>query len=82
MITTTHHIMTGGIKTAQDAKGYLDLADKILGPEWADARHFRFGASSLLPALLSTLQVRTGANTNARAVTEAATEAVAEACDN
>ncbi len=51
----------GGVKTAQDAQVYLNLADKMLGPEWADARHFRFGASSLRPALLSTLQGGDGA---------------------
>ena len=51
----------GGVKTAQDAQAYLKLADKMLGPEWADARHFRFGASSLRPALLSTLQGGDGA---------------------
>jgi deoxyribose-phosphate aldolase len=46
----------GGVKTAADAKVYLDLADNILGPEWANSGNFRFGASSLRPALLSTLQ--------------------------
>jgi deoxyribose-phosphate aldolase len=60
--THTHtHATSGGVKTAQDAKAYLDLADKILGADWADARHFRFGASSLRPALLSTLQGGDGA---------------------
>lgn len=45
----------GGVKTAEDAAQYLALADNILGREWADARHFRFGASSLLASLLTTL---------------------------
>jgi len=45
----------GGVKTAEDAAIYLDLADNILGAEWADANHFRFGASSLLTSLLETL---------------------------
>ncbi|CAM3640881.1 deoxyribose-phosphate aldolase [Rouxiella silvae] len=45
----------GGVKTAEDAAQYLALADEILGQEWADARHFRFGASSLLASLLTTL---------------------------
>ncbi|KAB7898464.1 deoxyribose-phosphate aldolase [Rouxiella sp. S1S-2] len=45
----------GGVKTAEDAAQYLALADDILGREWADARHFRFGASSLLASLLTTL---------------------------
>lgn len=45
----------GGVKTAEDAAHYLALADDILGREWADSRHFRFGASSLLASLLTTL---------------------------
>ncbi|MCT2387725.1 deoxyribose-phosphate aldolase [Erwinia pyrifoliae] len=43
----------GGVRTADDAALYLQLADDILGPDWADARHFRFGASSLLASLLN-----------------------------
>ncbi len=42
----------GGVRTAADAAIYLKLADDILGHGWADARHFRFGASSLLTSLL------------------------------
>jgi deoxyribose-phosphate aldolase len=45
----------GGVRTAEDAALYLQLADDILGEGWADARHFRFGASSLLASLLNTL---------------------------
>lgn len=45
----------GGVRTADDAAIYLKLADDILGSDWADARHFRFGASSLLASLLNTL---------------------------
>lgn len=45
----------GGVRTAEDAAIYLQLADDILGSNWADARHFRFGASSLLASLLNTL---------------------------
>lgn len=45
----------GGVRTAEDAALYLKLADDILGEGWADARHFRFGASSLLASLLNTL---------------------------
>ncbi|MBM7344538.1 deoxyribose-phosphate aldolase [Pantoea coffeiphila] len=43
----------GGVRTADDAALYLKLADDILGSGWADARHFRFGASSLLASLLN-----------------------------
>ncbi|MBU2971130.1 deoxyribose-phosphate aldolase [Pseudoalteromonas sp. C2R02] len=47
----------GGVRTASDAKEYLDLAVKIMGSDWINARHFRFGASSLIADLLSTLEV-------------------------
>ena len=45
----------GGVRNAEDAAVYLDLADSILGNEWVDNNHFRFGASSLLNSLLDTL---------------------------
>ncbi|MFT7432349.1 MAG: deoxyribose-phosphate aldolase [Colwellia sp.] len=45
----------GGVKNVEDAAVYLTLADSILGSEWADNNHFRFGASSLLNSLLDTL---------------------------
>ncbi|PSW18934.1 deoxyribose-phosphate aldolase [Photobacterium sanctipauli] len=45
----------GGVRTAEDAQQYLDMADRILGAEWADNMHYRFGASSLLANLLHTL---------------------------
>ncbi|HIP18695.1 MAG TPA: deoxyribose-phosphate aldolase [Sulfurovum sp.] len=45
----------GGVKDAQTAKAYLDLAREILGKEWVSPAHFRFGASSLLGNLLAEL---------------------------
>lgn len=45
----------GGVRTADEAARYLQLADSIMGAGWADARHFRFGASGLLSSLLNTL---------------------------
>lgn len=45
----------GGIKTAEDARAYLQLAARIMGPDWASPATFRFGASSLLNSLLVTL---------------------------
>jgi deoxyribose-phosphate aldolase len=39
---------SGGIRTVADAMTYLDLVDRRLGPEWATASTFRFGASGLL----------------------------------
>lgn len=47
----------GGVRTAEDAAQYLAMADDILGQGWADSRHYRFGASSLLTNLLNTLEV-------------------------
>ncbi|WP_330925806.1 deoxyribose-phosphate aldolase [Candidatus Sororendozoicomonas aggregata] len=43
----------GGIRTADDAKGYLQLAEKLMGKDWITPDHFRFGASSLLNSLLA-----------------------------
>jgi deoxyribose-phosphate aldolase len=54
----------GGVKNAEDAAVYLDLADSILGAEWADNNHFRFGASSLLNSLLATLGHNTENNSS------------------
>lgn len=45
----------GGVKNAQDAAIYLDLATNILGDDWPTKENFRFGASSLLTNLLHTL---------------------------
>lgn len=45
----------GGIRSAEDAKAYLDLAAGIMGEAWLTPAHFRFGASGLLDALLATL---------------------------
>lgn len=45
----------GGVKTSEEAEQYLALAREILGENWVNAAHFRFGASSLLGNLLATL---------------------------
>ncbi len=47
----------GGVKDAQTAKAYLDLAREILGEDWVNPQHFRFGASSLLNNLLAELEL-------------------------
>ena len=47
----------GGIKTIDDANLYLNLAEKQLGQTWADAAHFRFGASGLLQDALIKLDL-------------------------
>lgn len=42
---------SGGIRTLDDARRYLALADEVMGPLWATPATFRFGASGLLDAL-------------------------------
>ncbi|MEG9482374.1 deoxyribose-phosphate aldolase [Mannheimia sp. HC-2023] len=46
----------GGVKTSEEAAEYLALARSILGSDWVNCSHFRFGASSLLGNLLATLK--------------------------
>lgn len=46
----------GGVRTTAEAAAYLDIADRIMGPDWAGPATFRFGASGLLDALLATLK--------------------------
>jgi deoxyribose-phosphate aldolase len=45
----------GGIRTAAQAAVYLDLADRLLGPDYARPETLRFGASGLLDDLLAVL---------------------------
>ncbi|MDE2428701.1 MAG: deoxyribose-phosphate aldolase [Burkholderiales bacterium] len=45
----------GGVRTTQEAAAYLDLADRLMGADWVNSEHFRFGASSLLDNLLQTI---------------------------
>lgn len=44
---------SGGVRTIEQAKNYLLLAEKIMGSNWITPRHFRFGASGLLNELLA-----------------------------
>jgi deoxyribose-phosphate aldolase len=44
---------SGGVKTLADARVYIELADRIMGPGWVSSDTFRFGASGLLDALLT-----------------------------
>jgi deoxyribose-phosphate aldolase len=43
---------SGGISTADDAERYIGLAEAAMGADWVGPTTFRFGASSLLTALL------------------------------
>ena len=46
---------SGGIRTIDDALEYLQLADAVMGQNWATPQTFRFGASGLLDAVESEL---------------------------
>ena len=50
----------GGIRTADEAKAHLQLAEEIMGRDWITPDHYRFGASSLLGNLLIDLGVTKG----------------------
>lgn len=45
----------GGVKSAEDARIYMDMAEKIMGKAFVHPNFYRFGASSLLNNLLITL---------------------------
>jgi deoxyribose-phosphate aldolase len=51
---------SGGIRTLDDAKIYLDLAEHILGSGWVTPRTFRIGASSVYDALIAAIEGRVG----------------------
>jgi len=46
---------SGGVRTAEQAAGYLALADEVMGAGWATPERFRIGASSLVDDLLARL---------------------------
>ncbi|WP_417329881.1 deoxyribose-phosphate aldolase [Halomonas cupida] len=54
----------GGVRSAEDAAVYLQLANDIMGPGWVSPDTFRFGASGLLDNLLMTLGVGVDAGGN------------------
>lgn len=47
----------GGVKDAATAGQYLQAARDIMGDDWVNTDHFRFGASSLLVSLLNELNL-------------------------
>jgi deoxyribose-phosphate aldolase len=51
---------SGGIRTTDEAAGYLAQADSAMGSDWARPETFRLGASSLLDALIATIEGREG----------------------
>ena len=54
----------GGIRTADQAAGYLGLARAIMGQGWISPRRLRLGASSLLDDLLRRAGRENGASAN------------------
>lgn len=46
----------GGVRQLVDAARYFDIADRMLGTDWASPERFRIGASSLLDEILDVLQ--------------------------
>jgi deoxyribose-phosphate aldolase len=43
---------SGGVRTAEQAQAYVDLAERVLGRGWVSPATFRIGASALLDDLL------------------------------
>ena len=52
--------VSGGVRTSDDARHYLDLVREQVGEEWMTPDLFRFGASKLLGALVEDLRVAEG----------------------
>lgn len=49
----------GGISNVQDALAYYYIGATVLGPEWMDKDHFRFGVSRLGNSLMSAIEQKT-----------------------
>ncbi|PJE77895.1 Deoxyribose-phosphate aldolase [invertebrate metagenome] len=47
----------GGIRTAEDARIHLQVAEEVMGLDWITPRHYRLGASSLLNSLKENLGI-------------------------
>ena len=47
--------VSGGVRTAVDALGYLAIVRSVLGDDWLTPERFRFGASSLLADVVADL---------------------------
>lgn len=45
--------VSGGVRTADQARAYVALAEEVMGEGWVTPQTFRIGASSLLDALLA-----------------------------
>jgi deoxyribose-phosphate aldolase len=49
---------SGGIRTLEDARRYIDQAEAVMGQGWATPATFRFGASGLYDALIAAIDGR------------------------
>ena len=47
--------IAGGVRTADEAIGYVNLVRSVLGAEWLTPERLRFGASSLLNNVIAAL---------------------------
>ena len=47
--------VAGGVRTAADALGYVDIVRSVLGDDWLSPERLRFGASSLLGNVVAEL---------------------------
>lgn len=52
--------IAGGVRTADDALGYVNIARSVLGEDWLTPELLRFGASSLLDAVVAELDATRG----------------------
>jgi deoxyribose-phosphate aldolase len=52
--------VSGGVRTADQALGYLQQAEVTLGPEWLTPERFRIGASALLDDLVRRIHSERG----------------------
>ncbi|WP_310618677.1 deoxyribose-phosphate aldolase [Flexibacterium corallicola] len=55
----------GGVRTVEEAKAYLDMADELMGHNWVSSATFRFGASGLLNSVLAAIEGKSNNNTEA-----------------
>lgn len=47
--------VSGGVRTLDEARQYVELAEQMMGPDWVSPDRFRIGASGLMDALLAEL---------------------------
>ena len=59
--------VAGGVRTAADALGYLDIVRSVLGEDWLSPERLRFGASSLLGNVVAELVLEHADAAGARA---------------